>query len=197
MKTGVIKFGAETVEFKLPDSVDIFEMVTPQPLRDPETAINKALVDSIGSPGLDRIISAKLANNPSAKAAVVISDSTRPVPYKGKNGILWPVLQKLLNNGFTSDRIVILVANGTHRPLTESELREMLDPMVFEVNIPVLNHDCKDRANLISLGETSRGSRIWINRHYMEADLKILTGLVESHFMAGTSGGGGNLFAPV
>jgi nickel-dependent lactate racemase len=43
--------------------------------------------------------------------------------------------------------------------------------------------------NLIYLGKTSRGSDISINRHYIESDLKILTGLVESHFMAGASGG--------
>lgn len=189
MKTGVIKFGNTNVEFNLPDSADILTMASPQPLRDPKAAINEALQESIGSLGLDQIISAKLANNPGATAAVVISDSTRPVPYKGVNGILWPIIQKLYDNGFTSDRIKILVANGTHRPLNKSKLQNMVDPRVFEANISVINHDCKDLANLVYLGETSRGSRIMINRHYMEADLKILTGLVESHFMAGTSGG--------
>ncbi len=189
MKTGVIQFGTESVKLNLPDFTDIFTMSTPEPLRNPVLAIEKALMNSIGSPGLDTIIQEKLAQKPDARAVVVISDNTRPVPYRGEEGILWPIIEKLLHHGFTNNRILILVANGTHRSLTESELRAMIDPRIFEADIPIENHDCQDTANLIYLGETRRGSRIFLNRHYVEADLKILTGLVESHFMAGVSGG--------
>ena len=69
------------------------------------------------------------------------------------------------------------------------ELRSMLDPRIFATKIEIRNHDCEDPESLVYLGETQRGTRVYINRYYMEADLKILTGLVESHFMAGASGG--------
>src|SRR5690554_5289126 len=65
----------------------------------------------------------------------------------------------------------------------------MLDARLFESGISVRNHDCRDREQLRYLGRTSRGSEIYLNRAYLETDLKILTGLVESHFMAGASGG--------
>lgn len=184
-----LHLGNEVLELQLPEGTDILSMSTPQPLSDPAAVIADSFVNSIGSPGLDAVIQQKLQMNPEAKAAVVISDNTRPVPYKGESGILWPVIQKLLENGIENHRIVILVATGTHRPLSRAELEAMLDPRVFQHNIPIKNHDCRDKRNLVFLGETVRGSRVYINRDYIEADIKILTGLVESHFMAGASGG--------
>jgi len=144
---------------------------------------------SIGSPGLDKILEQKLKKNPGAKAVVVISDNTRPVPYNGGSGILWPILEKLLAHNIPKERILILVATGTHRPLSEQELREMLDPRVFDHRIPIKNHNCRDKNNLTYLGKTNRGSSVYINRDYIKAEIKILTGLVETHFMAGASGG--------
>ena len=70
------------------------------------------------------------------------------------------------------------MATGTHRALTEAELAAMLDPAVLELPLRVVCHDCRDRAGLVRLGKTSRGTEVLINRLYMEADLKILTGLV-------------------
>jgi len=81
------------------------------------------------------------------------------------------------------------VANGTHRPLRPEELKIMIDSCILELGIPIINHDCRDEANLVYIGNTLRNTKILINRYYMEADIKIITGLVESHFMAGVSGG--------
>jgi transcriptional regulator with XRE-family HTH domain len=144
----------------------------------------EALENSINSPGRE-----KLKTEPDFRTVIVVSDNTRPVPYRGESGILWPVVERLLRQGIAPQQIAILVATGTHRAMTEAELKQMLEPAIFELGIAVFNHNCHDESNLAYLGETKRGSRIWINRRYMEADLKILTGLVESHFMAGVSGG--------
>ena len=94
----------------------------------------------------------------------------------------------MLANGVKKANLTVLVANGTHRALCTRELMEMLDPRVFDNGIRVLNHDCRGD-DLVYLCKTSRGSDIYINSLYLKADLKILTGLVESHFMAGVSGG--------
>jgi len=189
MKAISINFGRETVETVLPDRTDILSIDPPEMLADPALSIRKALLNSIGSPGLNQIIEQKTKKNPQAKAVIVISDNTRPVPYKGEEGILWPIIERLLAKNISRDRILVLVATGTHRPLSEKELKEMLDPRIFEYGIPIKNHHCRDKGNLVFLGRTCRGSSIYINRNYMEADIKILTGLVETHFMAGASGG--------
>jgi len=120
---------------------------------------------------------------------VVISDNTRPVPYRGEGGILWPVLRRLLDSGLPPGRILVLVATGTHAPLPERELARLLDPRVFEAGIQIRNHDARDPDELVALGRTSMGEEVFLNRRYREADLRILTGLVESHFIAGVSGG--------
>lgn len=189
MKRISIKLGKEMVEVNLPDNIEILSTEQPKPLSNPAFFIQKALIDSISCPSLDQIIEQKLKKTPQAKTVIVISDNTRPVPYKGESGILWPILKKILAHNIPEERILILVATGTHRPLSEKELREMLDPRVFEYRIPIKNHNCRDKNNLAYLGKTIRGSSVYINRAYTEADIKILTGLVETHFMAGASGG--------
>ncbi len=185
-KVETLKCGKD-FKINLPDEVDVLSMKIPVPLKDPEDAILNSLNEPISSPGLDKIIKDKIEKKIDSKAVVVISDNTRPVPYKGKSGILLPVIKKLLKNGVDKDNILILVATGTHRALSANELKEMINPQVFEIGIEIKNHNCKN--NLVNLGKTSRGSKVLINKDYMEADIKILTGLVESHFMAGTSGG--------
>src|SRR3954453_1240173 len=64
----------------------------------------------------------------------------------------------------------------------------MLGDDVVE-RIRVVNHDARDKASLVFLGEHGRGVPVWVNRLWVEADLRITTGFVEPHFFAGFSGG--------
>jgi nickel-dependent lactate racemase len=83
-----------------------------------------------------------------------------------------------------------LVATGLHRPNEGEELAELVGSSWVLETVSVLNHAARDPACLVDLGTTTtRGTRVWLNRHFVEADLKIATGLVEPHFMAGYSGG--------
>lgn len=184
-----LSFADELLELELPDSVEVLGMSAPRTLPDPAAAVERALDVPVGTPPLRELARRLLADRPEARAVVVISDNTRPVPYSGEQGILWPVVRRLREAGFPPERIRILVAAGTHRPLGEAELRRMLDPRVFELGLQILNHRAEQRDLLVHLGRTSQGEEVYINRHYMEADLRILTGLVESHFLAGASGG--------
>ncbi len=181
--------GRERVTLKLPVQTDVLSMPETAPLKDPEAVIQQSLRQPIASVPLADVIDRALAKNLRARAVVVISDNTRPVPYKGESGILWPVIKQLLVSGVPAKNILIIVATGTHRALTQAELEDMLDERVFKYEIAIKNHDCRCEADLVTLGTTQRGSKIVINRQYLEADIKILTGLVESHFMAGVSGG--------
>lgn len=183
-----LDLGRSRVRISVPPDADVLSMTEPGPLADPQSAIHHALDNPIGSEPLSVIVRRAVAANPDATAVVVVSDNTRPVPYSGEQGILWPVVSTLLDNGVKATNLVVLVATGTHRALCTQELMDMLDRRIFDNGICVVNHDCR-ADNLAYLCKTSRGSCVHINRLYLEADLKILTGLVESHFMAGVSGG--------
>ncbi|WP_309400913.1 nickel-dependent lactate racemase [Cerasicoccus maritimus] len=184
-----LPFGPSNIALNLPENVEVLSMGTPVALENPVQAVQDALDNSIGSPGLDAVIAHKLALGKDPSAVIVISDNTRPVPYRGESGILWPIVERLLKQGVRSEKIIVLVATGMHRGLTKDEIGSMIDARVLDAGVRVINHDCQETEYLTYLGQTKRGSETYINKRYLDADIKILTGLVESHFMAGASGG--------
>jgi len=119
------------------------------------------------------------------KVVIVHTDITRATP----NDRLLPVLlAELETAGIARADITLINALGTHRPQTDSELRQMLGAKIVD-NYRCLQHDANDDANLVSLGKTSRGHPVRINRRFLDADVRILTGFIEPHFFAGFSGG--------
>lgn len=181
MKTVSLQFGSQQIQFKVPDSTDIFSAPKAKPLPKPEKAIQKSLNSPIASAPLYN-----LTKN-CKSAAVVVSDNTRPVPYKGPHGILPPILKTLKQGGIKD--IKIIVACGTHRPVEETKLKDILGDLAFQDGIRVINHIATDQSVLRSIGSTDRSSEVSVNRYYLDADLKIVTGLVEPHFVVGFSGG--------
>ncbi|MBL7007201.1 MAG: DUF2088 domain-containing protein, partial [Spirochaetia bacterium] len=184
-----IPFYSGSAKIELPLKADVLQMTGAVSLTDPKAAIEQALKNPINCSPLRSIIKTKKESKKSPQAVIVISDNTRPVPYKGESGILMPIIRTLMSENIPAEDILILVATGTHRGLSEDELRSMLDRKIFDLGIRIVNHDCNDKAHLTHLGVTSRGTQIYIDSYYVDADIKILTGLVESHFMAGASGG--------
>ena len=181
MKTAFLQFGKQQIQIEVPDWADVLSASKAEPLPDPGTAIQKSLNCPIASASLS-----ELAKN-SKTAAVVVSDNTRPVPHKGPDGILPPILKTLKQGGIKE--VKIIVACGTHRPLEETELRNILGDSAFQDGIGIINHIATDQSVLRSIGSTDRSGEVSVNRHYLDAELKIVTGLVEPHFVAGFSGG--------
>ena len=176
-----LEYGRSGLDVELPDRnvVKCLGYQAQDPLADPAAAIRDALAHPIGTPPL-----AELARG-RASACVVVSDVTRPVP----NAVLLPpILDTLQASGIPRERILILVATGLHRPNLGDELAEMVGREIVE-GYRIENHDGQNRDEHAHLGESPRGVPIWIDRRYVDADLKITTGLVEPHFMAGFSGG--------
>ncbi len=178
-----IAFGRGTLPITLAPNAQptVVRKAALTPLEDPRAAIRDAFNAPVKAPGL-----AELARGRSS-ACILICDITRPVP----NGLfLREMIETLLGAGIAHERITILVATGLHRPNLGAELAELVgDPWVLETT-RILNHDARNTDELVSLGETPvRRTPISINRHFIEADLRIATGLVEPHFMAGWSGG--------
>ena len=116
----------------------------------PEEAIRESLRKPIGTDSFSSIVRHKLEDEPEGDA--VISDNTRPVPYKGEQGILMTLIRELLNAGVKAEKITVLCANGTHVPLRDKVFRTMIDPEVYKLGIKVINHDCQDENNLKFLG---------------------------------------------
>ncbi len=119
-------------------------------------------------------------------ACILVCDITRPVP----NGLLLPpLLRQLLDAGLSRESICILVATGLHRPNEGAELAELIGEQWVLENFRVENHFARNDADHVDLGKTPNGTPVKLDRRFAEADLKIVTGLVEPHFMAGYSGG--------
>jgi nickel-dependent lactate racemase len=189
MKEVILNLGHSSFPVRVPDHTDVFPMGKALPLSNSEEKIRNALANPLNCLPLKKLVSQKLKAKPKAKAVVVISDNTRPVPYKGESGILFPLIDEMIKAGIPPSQILLLVATGTHRPMNEKELREMLDSRIFTLGLQIINHDSRKSSDFVSIGKTELGSEVLLNRYYVESDLKILTGLIESHFMAGASGG--------
>ena len=140
-----------------------------------------AVVDGLRNP----IDSAPLRGlvRPTDRVVVVFSDITRPVPNRA---IFPPLLAELSH--VPDNQITLLNGVGLHRPNTPEELDRMLGPAVAR-RYRVVNHDALDEAGLVFLGNSRFGGEIWLNRAYVEADVRIVTGFIEPHFFAGFSGG--------
>jgi nickel-dependent lactate racemase len=151
------------------------------PLHDPHRAILDALAQPVGGPPLCEFARGKRS------ACILICDITRPVP----NGLfLRPLIEQLVSTGMSLEAITILIATGLHRPNEGEELTRLVgDPWVLD-NVRVVNHFARDDAAHVDLGRTKgRGVPVKLDRRFVEADVRIATGLVEPHFMAGYSGG--------
>lgn len=194
VKNVTIQIGSYQTTLALPRQTQVVRMNESRRVSNPAQALVAALDNPIDSPAFctiarEKLLKAQQNGAKSAQATILISDNTRPVPYIGEGGLLLPLIRQLLEVGYQSQDILLLIATGTHRAMSQTEIANMLGPEVLESGVAILNHDCQDQSSLVTVGTTKRGTVVELNRHYVEADLKIATGLVESHFMAGVSGG--------
>lgn len=118
-------------------------------------------------------------------ATIVVCDITRPVPNRV---ILPPVFAELERAGITRDNITILIATGLHRPSTPAEIVTMLGEEIAG-SVRVLSHHAKEIGEQRFLGTTPQGTPVYVDETYCAADVKITTGFIEPHLMAGFSGG--------
>jgi len=177
-----LNYGTGKLPVELADSWRVSVIAKrPMPLlADPTAALEAALAAPHRAPPLWQ------AARGATSACILICDITRPVP----NGLILPLLVRaLLDAGLAAKRIKVLVATGLHRPNEGAELAEVVgDPWVLDT-VEVANHFARDDAAHVDVGTTSRGTVVRLDRRFIDADIRIATGLVEPHFMAGYSGG--------
>jgi nickel-dependent lactate racemase len=150
-------------------------------LPDPPAAVRDALARPVGAAACAALLHGRKS------ACILICDITRPVP---NHLFLRPLIEGMLAAGIPRERITVLVATGLHRPNEGAELAEVVgDPWVLDT-VRVVNHDARDDAAHVDLGFTPRRrTPVKLDRRFVDADVRIVTGLVEPHFMAGYSGG--------
>lgn len=177
-----LDYGRKGLVLKFPNewNVDIVEK-KPMPLEpDPRKAVEQALHAPVGGGPLAQEAQGKQT------ACILICDITRPVP----NGLILPiVVRTLMGAGMAASDIQILIATGLHRPNLDVEMREVVgDNWVLET-VQVSNHFARNDQDHVAVGTTALGTEVRLDRRFVEADLKLVIGLVEPHLMAGYSGG--------
>ena len=178
-----VSYGRGNLSVDLPEDLEVTLIRKPDMpiLADPQGAVEAALANPVGAPPL------REQARGCQSACILICDITRPVP---NHLFLQPIIRQLLDGGIEADKITVLVATGLHRPNEGDELAELVgDPWVLDT-VPVHNHFARNDADHVDIGTTAtRGTKVRLDRRFIEADLRIATGLVEPHFMAGYSGG--------
>ena len=172
-----LAYGSGHLPIEVPDDrTTVIEPTHIDGLADEKESVINALQKPIGSQSLlDRI-------SPATKICIAFTDLTRATP----NDRIIPWLLEHL--GGPNDNITLLNQLGTHRANTREELETMLTPEVV-ANYRVLNHEPENPEALVQVGTTADGTPALLNRHIVEADLRIITGFIEPHFFAGFSGG--------
>jgi nickel-dependent lactate racemase len=175
-------YGRGGIDLNIPDDAAIFGSVYPEPDVPAADQVIRAVDGPIGALPLKDALSSR---RPGA-VVVVVSDITRPIPY---STFLPQLLAYMEKAGVPRNDITVLVATGMHRPSTSAERSEMFGPAVAG-SYRIEDHKADDEAGLEVLPAPSiSGARVKLNRTYLKAGFRLITGLVEPHFMAGFSGG--------
>lgn len=178
----VMRYGKKGLSLYLPDGLDItvIRKKAMPILDDPEGAVKSAFVKPVGCDALYE------EAQRCGSACILICDITRPVP----NGTVLPVLVKeLMRAGIKPQAITVLVATGLHRQNEGEELREVVGSDWVLDAVSVVNHFARNDEDHLSMGTLPGDIPVKLDRRFLNADLRIVVGLVEPHFMAGYSGG--------
>jgi lactate racemase len=181
MKTIHINYGKETVNLLVDEQVLRHELKP----KDTETveSVPGETVRALGNPvGTDRLRNLVKKGN---RIVLLADDITRPTPSAE---IIPQILEEINSGGVPDENITLVIALGTHRPMTDKEILTKYGREVVN-RIRIINHDCLDRDNLKPYGTTQRGTEIWVNRFVVEADFRIGIGNIVPHHPTGWSGG--------
>jgi nickel-dependent lactate racemase len=190
MKEVRLAYGRDGIVARVPDDAVVVTATDLPGLADEAGAVLEALRTPVAGPGLSGLVrdaARRVARNgggTSPRVAVVFPDLTRPMPNRT---VLPPLLAELERSGAGPERVDLLCATGTHRLATPEEMVELVGPAIAS-RYTIHQHRAEAPDEHVEVGEVD-GAPIRIDRRYVEADVRILTGFVEPHFFAGFSGG--------
>ncbi|MBN1292398.1 MAG: nickel-dependent lactate racemase [Candidatus Latescibacteria bacterium] len=176
-----VHFGSDIIELDIPQENLAFNLHTAEspPATDEKAEIRQSIEHPVGCERLRDMVPAN------ASVVILGDDRTRLTP---QDKIVPVVLEELYAAGVKREQIRIIIAYGTHRPMTQEEIVAKYGSEVVS-DIEIRHHDCLDAANLVDHGVTRRGTRIFVNKECLEADIRIGIGSVIPHYPTGWSGG--------
>jgi nickel-dependent lactate racemase len=174
-----VHFGEKVIKLQIPKKNLCFnlkrnEFDAPE---DPRVEIRRALQNPKGTKRLKEIVTKD------STVVILADDRTRVTPQKL---ILPLILDELHEAGIGNKQIKLVIAYGTHRPMTDEEILERFGQDIID-QIEIKHHDC--HGNLVNRGITKRGTRIVVNKEVLNADIRIGVGGVLPHHPVGWSGG--------
>ena len=174
-------FGKSDIEVAIPDGFrsQVIMSRTAQAVDDEQAALCAALDAPIGCEPLLKLAAGKKT------AAISVCDITRPAP---NSRTLPQLLERLHQAGIPVEGVTILIATGLHRGATPEEIVTIVGAEIA-AKYRIVNHDAKAFSEHRYLGETGRGTPVYIDERFMAADLHITLGFIEQHLMLGFSGG--------
>jgi nickel-dependent lactate racemase len=173
-----LDYGTGGLDVDVPDdNLTVIEPIFRPALPDPDEALRAAIRSPIDRPPLATLVP------PGSRLAISVCDITRAQPRRQMLAALFQEIP-----GLRLEDVTILIATGTHRGNTADELDRMLGRDIVH-RCRIVNHDSRDHATLRHVGTTSTGVPVFLNRQWLDADVRITTGFVEPHFFAGFSGG--------
>jgi len=175
-----LKYGETSLSVDIPDK-NLIGIINPRFVNgvgNVEKEILRAISNPIKAPTLDKIA------KPGNKVAIVVDDHTRPIKSKI---IVEPLLDYLNKIGIQDEDVTIIIGHGSHRKIRLDEAENILGKEILE-RVNWIPHDANSE-DLVYVGETSYKTKVYINKVFHDADVKILTGDVCLHYYAGYGGG--------
>ena len=184
-----ISYGEKSLTVRVPEKnlLDYVCLPDVPGVTNEEEAITRAIKNPIEMESLEKLAA------PGQKIAIVVNDITRPTPT---HKFLLAIVKELETAGIKDEDITVIFATGSHRSHTNEEKKILLGSE-FASRFKTIDHDANDKGAMVFLGHTSRGTPVEVNKHVVQADLKILTGVIKPHSYAGYSGGGKSLLPGV
>ncbi|MBI9051057.1 MAG: nickel-dependent lactate racemase [Anaerolineaceae bacterium] len=179
MKSVKLKYGRHGLTISVPESVQVFSPVWEAAYDDETAAILQALANPIGVRPLKEQL------QPNMSVIIAHTDLTRATPNQL---LLPPILAEIEEAGIPKRQVTLINALGSHRSQTEAEMYALLGDKILS-QYRCLQHDAFDLQVNTDIAKTVNGQSVKINRNFVEADFRILTGFIEPHFFAGFSGG--------
>jgi lactate racemase len=146
--------------------------------RDAEAVLRRGFEHPIGAPRLREAVKA------GDRVLILVDDYTRGTPVPK---VLPLVVEELEAAGVADRQVTVLTAQGTHREMTEAEVRAKLGP--FYGRFPVHQHRWRDAASLHRFGALSDGTPVTANRLLAEHDFVLGLVSIVPHRIKGFSGG--------
>lgn len=195
-----LAYGRQGARITVPDEnlVAVVEPAWPSVLAQPQAAVAEALAAPVDGPPLDAVLAQRVGERSRSvgsagwrrdwrdfRAVIITSDLTRPCP---NSDVLVPILRALHEAGVPIDCVTILIAAGLHAPTVGEAARQLLGAGIVS-KYRVVNHFGHRPVTHVRLGATAAGTPVVLAREWVEANLRIATGVIEPHMMAGFSGG--------